>query len=78
MGAEPLRLIEGGAPPRGWEKLWPRDVWFGSDLPHGDLAPSYRGEVLLHFERIAQPWLKEAAKRWARARLLADTSGGGR
>ena len=74
MGAEPLRLIEGGAPPRGWEKLWPRDVWFGSELPHGDLAPSYRGEVLLHFERIAQPWLKEAAKRWARARLLADTS----
>lgn len=74
MGAEPLRLIEGGAPPRGWEKLWPRDVWFGSELPHGDLASSYRGEVLLHFERIAQPWLKEAAKRWARARLLADTS----
>jgi integrase/ferredoxin len=74
MGAEPLRVIEGGGAPRGWEKLWPRDVWFCSELPHGDLAPSYRGEVLLHFERIAQPWLREAAKRWARARLLADTS----
>ena len=28
----------------------------------------YRGEETLRFERICQPWLKEAAKRWARAR----------
>ena len=38
MSAEPLRVIEGGGIPRGWEKLWPRDVWFGSELPHGDQA----------------------------------------
>ena len=74
MGAEPLRAIEGGAAPRGWEGLWPRDVWFGSELPHGDLPSSYRGEETLRFERICQPWLKEAAKRWARGRLLADTA----
>ena len=74
MGAEPLRAIEGGGAPRGWERLWPRDVWFGSELPHGDLPSSYRGEETLRFERICQPWLKEAAKRWARGRLLADTA----
>ena len=28
----------------------------------------------MRFDRIAQPWLKEAAKRWARARLLSDTT----
>ena len=74
MGAEPLRAIEGGAAPRGWERLWPRDVWCRSELPHGDLSSSYRGEEMLRFERICQPWLKEAAKRWARARLLGDTA----
>ena len=25
----------------------------------------YRGEEFIHFGRIGQPWLKEAAKRWA-------------
>ena len=74
MGAEPLRAIEGGGAPRGWEWLWPRDVWFGSELPHGDLSSSYRGEETLRFARICQPWLKEAARRWARGRLLADTA----
>ena len=74
MGAEPLRAIEGGAVPRGWERLWPRDVWFQSELPHGDLPSSYRGEETLRFERICQPWLKEAAKRWARGQLLTDTA----
>lgn len=74
MGAEPVRAIEGGGAPRGWERLWGRDVWFGSELPHGDLSSGYRGEETLRFERICQPWLKEAAKRWARARLLGDTA----
>ena len=57
--------------PRGWEALWAKDVWRQIELPHGDLASSYRGEEFLRFERISQPWLKEAAKRWARARLLS-------
>jgi site-specific recombinase XerD/ferredoxin len=74
MSAEPLRVIEGGGAARGWEALWPREVWFQSELPHGDLASRYRGEETLRFERIGQPWLKEAAKRWVRARLLGDTA----
>ncbi len=74
MSPEPLRVVEGDRAPRGWEALWPRDVWFASELPHGDLASGYRGEETLRFERISQSWLKEAAKRWARARLLADTA----
>ena len=73
MSAEPLR-VSSGAAPRGWEALWQRDVWCQSELPHGDLVSTYRGEEFIHFERIGQPWLKEAAKRWARARLLADTA----
>jgi integrase len=74
MGAEPLRVLQGGGSPRGWEKLWAKDVWGQTELPHGDLASMYRGEEFIRFERIAQPWLKEAAKRWARMRLLVDTS----
>jgi hypothetical protein len=74
MSAELLRVIEGGRAPRGWEALWRKDVWCQSELPHGDLVSTYRGEEFLHFERIGQPWLKEAAKRWARARLLSDTA----
>jgi site-specific recombinase XerD len=74
MGAEPLRVLQGGGSPRGWERLWAKDVWGQTELPHGDLASMYRGEEFIRFERIAQPWLKEAAKRWARMRLLAGTS----
>ena len=74
MGAEPLHVLQGGGAPRGWEKLWAKDVWGQTELPHGDLASMYRGEEFIRFERIAQPWLKEAAKRWARMRLLSDTS----
>lgn len=74
MGGEPLRVIEGGAAPRGWEALWRKDAWGQLDLPHGDLASMYRGEEFIHFGRIGQPWLKEAAKRWTRARLLADAT----
>lgn len=74
MSAEPLRVIEGGPAPRGWEALWGKDRWCQSELPHGDLGSLYRGEVFIYFTRIGQPWLKEAAKRWARARLLGDTT----
>ena len=74
MSAEPLRVVDGGGVPRGWESLWRKDAWGQTELPHGDLASMYRGEEFIRFERICQPWLKEAAKRWARTRLLADTS----
>ena len=42
MSPEPLRVVDGGRAPRGWEALWLRDVWFESELPHGDLASRYR------------------------------------
>jgi integrase/ferredoxin len=74
MSAEPLRVLDGGRAPRGWEALWRKDVWCQSELPHGDLVSTYRGEEFIHFERISQSWLKESAKRWARARLLSDTA----
>ena len=74
MTAEPLRALDGGRGPRGWEGLWAMDTWRQRDLPHGDLASTYRGEVLVRFDGLLQPWLKEAAKRWARARLLGDTT----
>jgi integrase len=74
VSAEPLRLLDGGRAPRGWEALWRKDVRCQSELPHGDLVSTYRGEEFIHFKRISQPWLKEAAKRWARARLLSDTA----
>jgi integrase len=73
MSAEPLRVAEGGRSPRGWEELWARDQWRPHELPHGDLAIG-EGGVILHFEGLVQPWLREAAKRWARARLLASTA----
>lgn len=74
MTAEPLRALDGGGAPRGWDALWAKDVWAQRELPHGDLASLYRGEVLIHFDRLEQSWLKEAARRWARARLLGDTT----
>jgi len=74
MSAEPLRVLDGGRAPRGWEALWAKDDWNQQELPHGDLGSTYRGNVWLRFGAIGQPWLKEAAKRWARARLLGDTT----
>ena len=74
MSAGALRLIDGGDAPRGWEALWRKDEWHQRELPHGDLATAYDREVVLRFGGLEQPWLKEAAKRWARARLLASLS----
>src|SRR5664279_3517548 len=78
MSAEPLRVLDGGRAPRGWEALWRKDVWCQSELPHGDLVSTYRGEEFIHFKRISQPWLKEAAKRWARVRGCCRTRRRGR
>jgi hypothetical protein len=75
MTAGALRVIDGGgAAPRGWEALWAKDEWHQRELPHGDLAITYDREVVLRFGGLAQPWLKEAAKRWARRRLLGSLS----
>jgi hypothetical protein len=64
----------GGRGPRGWEALWAKDAWRQSDPPHADLALAYRGDLLLRFDGLVQPWVNEAAKRWARMRLLGDTT----
>jgi len=74
MTATALRVLDGGGAPRGWEQLWIKDQWRQGELPHGDLASTYRGETIVHFEHLRQPWLKDAAKRWARARLLGASS----
>ncbi|MCA1698128.1 MAG: phage integrase N-terminal SAM-like domain-containing protein, partial [Actinobacteria bacterium] len=74
MSAEPLRVLEGGRTPQGWEELWARERWRQCELPHGDLSNQFDGGAILHFEGLAQPWLREAAKRWTRARLLASIS----
>jgi integrase len=75
MTAEPLRALDGGrGGPRGWEALWAKDAWRQSDLPHGDLASTHRGDLLVRFDGLVQPWLTEASKRWARMRLLGDTT----
>ncbi len=72
MSDATLRLVAGGRAPRGWEELWAHDRWRHEELPHGDLSIVRSGA--LRFDRFAQPWLKEAAKRWVRARLLGSTS----
>lgn len=70
MTANGLTAIDGGLAPSGWEGVWASDRWPLRELPHADLQSTGRDGAIL-FEGIGQPWLKEAAKRWARARLLA-------
>jgi integrase len=69
MTATPLEAIDGGRAPDGWERLWGSDRWPLRELPHSDLHSTVRAGSVL-FSGIPQPWLKEAAKRWTRARLL--------
>src|SRR5450755_2282184 len=66
MTATPLEAIDGGRAPEGWERLWAADRWPLRELPHSDLHSTGRAGSIL-FSGIPQPWLKEAAKRWARA-----------
>ena len=70
MTATPLEAIDGGRAPDGWERLWASDRWPLRELPHAICTAPCAQESIL-FDGIPQPWLKEAAKRWARARLLA-------
>ena len=58
----------------GWEAEYPRDVWRMHRL-------GFDGRRTLQFDRIAQPWLRELAKRWVRLRLssgLGLEAGGAR
>jgi hypothetical protein len=67
----------GWVPPIRAEELerklgWPSNS--ASSPTHRDLGSMYRSEEFIRFDRITQPSLKEASKRWARTRLLSDTS----
>jgi len=70
MTARGLTAIDGGQTPDGWAELWACDRWPLRELPHADLQSVGRDGAIL-FDGIAQPWLKDAAKRWARSRLLS-------
>jgi len=70
MTAKGLTAIDGGQTLDGWAELWASDRWPLRELPHADLQSIGLDGAIL-FDGIPQPWLKEAAKRWARARLLA-------
>ena len=72
-GRASLAAIDGGRTPGGWEELWSMDRWPVRQLPHGDLH-SDCGNGAIRFSGLRQPWLKEAAKRWVRVRLLSGTA----
>ena len=59
----------------GWDVEYPRDIWRLHTLP--GLVPN-PGKIAgarnhLRFDRIAQPWLRDLAKRWCRLRLTAGS-----
>lgn len=57
-----IRKVADLADDDGWTAEYPRDVWKMRRL-------GYPGEVTMRFTGIAQPWLRELAKRWVRWRL---------
>ena len=75
MSAKRLLAIDGERVLGGWEELWAADRWPLRKLPHSDLR-TIGIDGSIEFSDIAQPWLKEAAKRWVRARVLAGTTPG--
>lgn len=62
----------------GWEVEYPSDVWRLHRLPGLTRTPgkSPHGRMHLRFDRIAEPWLRSLAKRWARLRLSSGLSPG--
>lgn len=62
----------------GWDVEYPRDVWRLHTLTglttNAGKTPSARTH--LRFDRIAQPWLRVLAKRWARLRLTCGLAVG--
>jgi integrase len=72
--ARELRALPGGLPPGAWERLWPQDVWRQEELPHRDLSSTHGDRAGIRFTGFAHAFLKEAAKRWAKTRVLTGTS----
>ena len=60
----------------GWDVEYPRDIWRLHRLPGLTASPGKRPQarINLRFDRIAQPWLRTLAKRWARLRLSSGLS----
>ncbi|MDX3867135.1 hypothetical protein [Streptomyces europaeiscabiei] len=56
---------------RGWEAEYPRIAWRLRNL--GIVHPQ---TSTITFEKIAQPWLRDLAKRWARWRLSGGINAG--
>lgn len=69
-----LQVVDGGLQRGIWEELWALDDWKRSELPQGDLTAAYRGEITIKMGGIGPPWLKEATKRWMKARILSGSS----
>jgi integrase len=53
----------------GWDSEYPRDTWRPRRL-----GIAGAGQPALQFGGIIQPWLKDLAKRWTRARISAGLS----
>jgi hypothetical protein len=60
----------------GWEVEYDRDIWRLHRLSGLTPMPGKRPQARIHlrFDRIAQPWLRVLAKRWARLRLSSGLS----
>ena len=55
---------------QGWDVEYPRDTWRLRNLAVAE------GPGRIRFDRIAQPWLKQLAKRWIRLRLSSGVGAG--
>ena len=57
---------------------YPREIWRLHRLPGLTRSPGKRPHARMHlrFDRLAQPWLRTLAKRWARLRLCSGLNVG--
>lgn len=74
MSTPELKLFEGESTRPLWEEIWDQDSWRQHEVPNGDLSSAYRGNRIINFSRISQPWLKESCKRFSKSRLMTGTA----
>lgn len=69
-------VIEALVDGEGWDGEYDRDVWRMYRLPGLTLNAGKPADsrIRLRFDRIAQPWLRDLVKRWARWRLSTGLS----
>ena len=70
--------VEALAEGTGWEAEYCRDVWRLHRIPGLVMNPGKppNSRIRLRFDRLAQAWLRDLSKRWARLRLSAGLSVG--